>query len=146
MTYRDEFDDPPREGGFLGNIGPRAVFFILLIALSFMVGVVWKLYLSKGAQQSAGEMIPVIRADKKDFKAVPQDPGGMEIAHRDSTIFDVFKGEKKQEKVRIENLFAEDENEEPLPRSQLFSGLNMQAPEGQSEQTSEQVIARVEEV
>lgn len=160
MTYRDEFDDPPRQAGlfsFLGAIGPRAAFFAVLIALSFMVGVVWKLYFSKGADSTAGQAVPIIRAEKKPFKAIPEDPGGEDIPHRDSTIFSAF-GAKEPDKVRIENLFAEDTTEEPIPRSQLFAGLNTdetnedgesatqeEAQENEKD-SQDQVVARTQEV
>jgi cell division septation protein DedD len=123
MNYRNEFDDSPR-GGFLANIGPKAAFFIVLIALSFMVGVVWKLY--SGANNADGQNVPIVRADSDPFKVVPDDPGGMEIRHKDSTLFSAIKKERDEEEgeVRIENLLADDENEEPMPRSQLFAGLN----------------------
>lgn len=122
MTYRDEFDEPPRGGsGFLANIGPKAAFFIVLIALSFMVGVVWKLYV--GASDSTPQSVPIVRADAEPFKVVPDEPGGMEIRHKDSTIFSTLNS-KDDEDSKVENLLAEDDDEEPMPRSQLFAGLN----------------------
>lgn len=123
MNYHNEFEELPR-GGFLANIGPKAAFFILLIALSFMVGVVWKLY--SGAGSNAPQNVPIVRADSDPFKVIPDDPGGMEIRHKDSTLFSAIKKER-EENPRIENLLADDENEEPMPRSQLFAGLNTDA-------------------
>ena len=121
MTYRDEFDEPPRGGnGFLGRFGPKAAFFIVLIALSFMIGVVWKLYV--GANDGMEQGVPIVRADSEPFKVVPEDPGGMEIPHKDSTIFSSLKG--GEEDNRVENLLADEDDEEPMPRSQLFAGLN----------------------
>lgn len=121
MTYRDEFDEPPRGGSFLSNIGPKAAFFIVLIALSFMIGVVWKLYVGAGDGDNV-QNVPIVRADGTSFKVTPDDPGGMEIPHKDSTIFSSLND--RDEDRKIENLLAEDNNEEPLPRSQLFAGLN----------------------
>lgn len=123
MNYNDQFDDAPR-GGLLANIGPKAAFFIVLIALSFMVGVVWKLY--SGAGNNAPQNVPIVRADSAPFKVTPDDPGGMEIRHKDSTLFSAIKKEREDE-PRIENLLADDTNEEPMPRSQLFAGLNTEA-------------------
>lgn len=120
MTYQNEFDEPQR-GGFLANVGPKAAFFIVLIALSFMIGVVWKLY--SGGDKSV-QNVPIVRADEDSFKVVPDDPGGMEIRHKDSTLFSSIKNKREEEGGRIENLLADDENEEPMPRSQLFAGLN----------------------
>ncbi len=117
MTYQDEFEEPPRGNGLLSNIGPKAAFFAVLIALSFMIGVVWKLYVG-GNNGGEGQNVPIVRAEQNPYKVIPDDPGGMEIPNKDSTLFASNKDNK------IENLLAEDNNEEPLPRSQLFAGLN----------------------
>ncbi len=123
MTYRDEFDEPQRgKTGFLGRVGPKAAFFVVLIALSFMIGVVWKLYV--GAGDSNGQNVPIVRADANPFKVIPDDPGGMNIPHKDSTIFSSLKTLGEDSDSKIENLLAEDDNEEPMPHSQLFAGLN----------------------
>ncbi len=125
MAYKDDFSDPQRGGilGIMDAIGPKAGFFVVLIALSFLVGVVWNLYSSNDSDSVRGE-VPVVRADNKPFKAIPDDPGGQDIAHRDSTIFSSLRGEKANDTGRIENLFDDEEEEEPLPRSQLFAGLS----------------------
>ena len=120
MNKRDEFDDP-KGNDLLGSIGPKAAFFIVLIALSFMIGVVWKLYVGGGS--SDGQNVPIVRADTTPYKVEPDDPGGMEMPHKDSTIFSSLNSDPDADKG-IENLLAEDEGEEPVPRSQLFAGLN----------------------
>lgn len=120
MTYRDEFDEPPRSG-FISRVGPKAAFFVVLIALSFLIGMVWKLYVGGGDK---GVNVPIVRADTDNFKVTPDDPGGMEIPHKDSTIFSSLKAERAENENKIENLLADDNNEEPMPRSQLFAGLN----------------------
>ncbi len=138
MNYRDEFSDPQRSGilGILDAIGPKAGFFAVLIALSFLVGVVWNLYSSDGGTK--GTDVPIIRADNKPFKAIPDDPGGEEISHRDSTVFSTLRGGRGENVERIENLFDDEEGEEPLPRSQLFSGLNTEEDTASIEELSEE--------
>lgn len=119
MNYRDEFDDPRDNGlGFLGTVGPKAAFFIVLIALAFMVGVVWNLY--TGSSDSTEQNVPIVRADDGPYKVSPDDPGGMEIEHKDSTIFSSLSDDEG----RVENLLADEDDEDPMPRSQLFAGLN----------------------
>lgn len=120
MTNQDEFDDP-KNNDFLGSVGPKAAFFIVLIALSFMIGVVWKLY--AGGGNVTGDNVPVIRAETQDYKIAPDDAGGMELAHKDSTIFSSLNSDP-DEQAGVENLLADDTDEEPMPRSQLFAGLN----------------------
>lgn len=120
MSNYNEFDEPPRNGlGFLGNVGPKAAFFIVLIALAFMIGVVWKLYAGGGSNQ--GQDVPIVRANDNPFKVEPDEPGGMEIPYKDSTIFSSLNNENED---RVENLLADEDEEEPMPRSQLFAGLN----------------------
>jgi cell division septation protein DedD len=120
MSNYNEFDDPPRNGlGFLGNVGPKAAFFIVLIALSFMIGVVWKLY--SGGNGNQGQDVPIVRVDENPFKVQPDEPGGMEIPYKDSTIFSSLNNDSEG---RVENLLADENDEEPMPRSQLFAGLN----------------------
>jgi hypothetical protein len=92
--------------------------------------VVWNLYSSNQEGKSAGANVPIVRADKKPFKVIPTNPGGMEISHRDSTVFSSLRG---GEKNHIENLFAEDDGEVPLPRSQLFAGLKTEETQADSE-------------
>lgn len=121
MNERDEFDDP-KNGDFLGSVGPKAAFFIVLIALSFMLGVVWKLYVGGGSSGS-GQNVPIIRAETEPYKVPPEEAGGMEMPHKDSTIFSSLNSDPDSDR-RIENLLAESDDETPLPRSQLFAGLN----------------------
>ncbi len=120
MNDYDEFDDP-KGSDFLGSVGPKAAFFIVLIALSFMIGVVWKLYVGGG--DGGGENVPIVRVDTEPYKVVPEEAGGMEMPHKDSTIFSSLNSDRDEDEG-IENLLADDEDEEPMPRSQLFAGLN----------------------
>lgn len=120
MKKYDEFDDP-KGGDFLGSVGPKAAFFIVLIALSFMIGVVWKLY--AGGNGGEGQNVPIVRAELEPYKVVPDDPGGMKMPHKDSTIFSSLNSDPDADNT-IENLLAEEDDESPLPRSQLFAGLN----------------------
>ena len=137
MTYKDEFEEPPRGHGLLSNIGPKAAFFIVLIALSFMIGVVWKLY-AGGGNGADGQNVPIVRAEQSPYKVIPDDPGGMEIPNKDSTLF----GSNSDSKV--ENLLAKDDNEEPLPRSQLFAGLNTDSTDNGNSQSSPNLQAEAQ--
>ena len=120
MNNRDEFDDP-KGTDLLGSIGPKAAFFIVLIALSFMIGVVWKLYVGGG--DAGAKNVPVIRADTTPYKVDPEEPGGMEMPNKDSTIFSSLNSDPDKDRG-VENLLAETSVEEPLSRSELFAGLN----------------------
>lgn len=116
MNKQNDFDDPDNGFGFLGSVGPKAAFFIVLIALSFMIGLVWKLY--TGGNDNNTE-VPIIRADADGYKMEPDDPGGMEIKFQDSALFNSNDADSD-----VENLLADNNEEAPMPRSQLFAGLS----------------------
>ncbi len=128
-TPRFEFEDDRRDGvmdrmgGFFISLGPRYVFGALALVLIILGAIIYGLY--PGSNENSGN-VPIIRADAQPFKVSPDDPGGMEIANRDSTIFDAMSGNDAD--AGVENLLAETDTEEPMPRSQLFAGLNTDAP------------------
>lgn len=127
MNYTPRFDFEEdrsggameRIGGFFISLGPRYVFGALALVLIILGAIVFGLY--PKTQDGSGS-IPIVRADAEPFKVTPEDPGGMEIANRGSTIFDAMSGEDAD--AGVENLLADSESEEPMPRSQLFAGLN----------------------
>jgi hypothetical protein len=53
------------------------------------------------------ENIPVITADASPLREAPTEPGGMDVAHEDSTIFNSIRSAELQETAPIENLLAE---------------------------------------
>lgn len=121
MDYRDEFDYG-EEGGvtrrFSSLIGPRVAVSAVVIALLVLAGVFWQGYPDGG--DGGDSAVPIIRADADGFKVEPADPGGMQVSHRDSTVFGAMDGQEGE----VENLLDEEGEEEALPRSQLFAGLN----------------------
>ncbi len=132
MPYRDEFDDPHtdkniastldavRREVFLRTRGPAVAAGVLFVAALVLAAVIFFTY--PGSDDA--DTVPVIQADARPFKVIPEDPGGMAIPHRDSTVFSSLRNSREADEVRVENLFADEENEEPMPRSQLFAGLN----------------------
>ncbi len=131
MNKQNDFDDPDNGFGFLGSVGPKAAFFIVLIALSFMIGLVWKLY--TGGNSDNAE-VPIIRADADGYKMEPDDRGGMEIKFQDSTLFNSDDPDSD-----VENLLADNNEETPMPRSQLFAGLS--TDEDMPDQMSNQMLS-----
>lgn len=141
MPYRDEFDDPFEDTGksmndqniagalgalrrqiFLKTRGPALAGGVLALALLILAGVVFFTYPSEQEE----DLLPVIQADARPYKVSPDEPGGMDIPHRDSTLFSSLRSSRGESATaEVENLFAEEDGaEEPLPRSQLFAGLN----------------------
>ncbi len=87
---------------------------VILLAL-----VLWIAYPS--GDEATGE-VPIIRADANGYATQPDAPGGMDIPHRDSTVFSSMGEDNPDGKV--ENLLAENQTEAPMPKSDLFAGLN----------------------
>jgi hypothetical protein len=81
-----------------------------------LVSVLWYSYPRESKKQ---EIIaaPIIRADAGMYKVIPEDPGGMIIPYRDSTIFEALldDGDKNRE---IEELLPKDET--PISRTDMF--------------------------
>jgi hypothetical protein len=92
-----------------------------------MIGVVWKLYVGGDNSTLPSENVPIIRADKEPYKVQPDDPGGMQMPNKNSTIFSSLNS--NDEDRGVENLLADNEEEDPVPRSQLFAGLNTERDE-----------------
>src|SRR5262245_27712097 len=57
------------------------------VALVVFAGVLWYAY-PRGAEKYSDMDVPVVKADTSPVKTVPADPGGMEVRHQDSTVFD----------------------------------------------------------
>ncbi|MEM9469178.1 MAG: SPOR domain-containing protein [Pseudomonadota bacterium] len=125
----------------------KTAFLGVMIALGVLIGAIFSLYPDSNSY-SASQNLPIVRAESKPLKVIPDDAGGMEIPNRDSTVFSALRPDDEEERPRIENLLADSEEEEPLPRSQLFAGLNTEAEEAaqQIEQAEQVEIKRPERV
>lgn len=123
------------------RFSPKTMFFAVMIALGILFGAVWSLYPRGDSDDVYSKNVPIVRADSRPIKVIPEDAGGMDIPHRDSTVFSALRPDK-EERPRIENLLANDD-EEPLPRSQLFAGLNTEDDKNKSEEVE---IKRPEKV
>lgn len=128
MTASDETDGlgaPGQESFIIGELkgrlaantqlyaGVTALFLLLVIA-----AVIWASYPRPGTQGP----VPVIRADTAPWRVKPDDPGGMDIPYRDSTVFNAMHGEEPD---KVENLMPK--TEQPLPREKLIPGLKTEA-------------------
>lgn len=125
MARYNDFDEPEGDGVFdqiLTIVGERKREFAIasVTAAVILLGlIVWGSY--PGSEDEAGDSVPIVRADAGHYKTTPDNPGGMEIPYRDSTVFSA--GEQAEGET-TENILAEDTTEQPVPRSQLFAGLN----------------------
>lgn len=86
---------------------PRGL--LTVIALVAFAAIIWYAY-PVGQEKYEGADVPVIKADTAAYKFKPEDPGGMEVRHQDSTVFDPL--EKKT--AEVEKLIPT--TEEPLDK------------------------------
>ena len=132
MANKDEFDESG-SSGVLSSIfrtldrktavKPRRPFAPagMVLALALVTGaVLWYSYPKEKEKQELGA-VPIVRADAGPYKVAPDEPGGMEIAHRDSTVFETLRGDGDAGR-KVESLLPE--SEKPLERESLFAGLN----------------------
>jgi len=63
------------------------------------------------------ENVPIIRADKVAFKERPSDPGGMNIANRDSALYETFRSTSSDR--GIENLL--EQSGQPMDKLEAFA-------------------------
>jgi hypothetical protein len=92
---------------------PRgALTFVTLFAFA---AIIWYAY-PQGQERFSDIDIPVIAADKTAYKFKPDNPGGMEVRHQDSTVFDPLE---KKETAGVEHLRPKPE--EPMAKPQAAS-------------------------
>ncbi len=117
MARRDEFDDEGffdsllnRKGNAQLPPGLRRIFIVIgiLVLISIIIAVVSAAIPSGKNSEADMTPVPIIRADSAPYKIKPEDPGGMKVPNKDSTIFETLKGE--QEENKVENLL-EDESD-----------------------------------
>lgn len=129
----DEFDDPSFSSGIekisramdmrrpVKGRGRFIALAILIVLAAVFAGVVSYSYPREAAKQEL-KAVPVIRAAAGPVKVAPNDPGGMEIANRDSTVFDTLRAGAGADR-RVESLLSGNGDEQPMDRGELFAGL-----------------------
>lgn len=133
MQNKDSFDDPESAGIFAGIVRaldarhaftarrPLWAAGMVVATVAVLGAVLYYAYPREAAEQELAAA-PIIRADAGDIKVTPDDPGGMDIPHRESVVFDTLNGGGER---RVENLLPE--AEAPLPRDEMFAGLKTEA-------------------
>lgn len=87
----------------------------LLITGAAFAGIIIASYPDSDAPDGS---IPVITADASPLREAPSEPGGMDVANEDSTIFDSIRSAELQETAPIENLLAA---EQPVNTQTAFA-------------------------
>lgn len=94
---------------------------LTVVAVLGFAGLIWYAY-PQGQERYEGIDVPVITADTTPYKSKPADPGGMDVPHRDSTVFESLdkKAATKPEKITSKQ-------EDPLDKKKL--GLDVKKPQ-----------------
>lgn len=87
---------------------------LTVVALLAFAAIIWYAY-PEGEEKYADMDVPVVVAQKDAYKFTPDDPGGMEVRHQDSTVFDPL--EKKSTKT-VEKLMPTPE--EPVDKAEVL--------------------------
>ncbi len=114
---------------------------IVLSLVAFLGSVLWYSYPNEVEKREI-MAVPIIRADAGPIKIMPNDPGGMDIPYRDSTVFETLHA-GRDDLNNIENLLPDPE--EPVSRDQVFAGLRTEIKVEGREVFKEDIAGNVEE-
>ncbi|HNQ92869.1 MAG TPA: SPOR domain-containing protein [Alphaproteobacteria bacterium] len=122
---RDEFDDEGFFESVLKRQGttpmpPSMAKLLMMVAglavVATIVAIVWATWPSGDKGRVDENALPVLHADAESYKIKPEEPGGMAVPNKDSTIFETLNA--GSEKKDVENLL--DDAEEPLTKEEAF--------------------------
>lgn len=112
--YMGRMQPPPEAGRVL----PRGL--IATIVVVVFAGILWYAY-PDGDTAVDGE-VPVIAADTTAYKFKPEDPGGMEVRHQDSTVFNPLV---RKDTAEVERLLPRPE--EPMDKDNALKAADATA-------------------
>jgi hypothetical protein len=99
----------------------------ITLLLMFMLGFgLWAVY-PKTGEERENAPVPIVRADVKPMKVVPEDPGGMEIPYRESTVFGAIDESSQEKQAKVEQLLPASET--PMERDEIFARLEAEMSE-----------------
>lgn len=84
----------------------------VLLIVSLVAWAVWP-----SGDRPSEDSVPVVRADNSDYKVTPEEPGGMPIPNKDSTVFESM-GSAQSAAGKVENLL--EDNEQPMKKEEVF--------------------------
>ncbi len=142
--YMGRMQPPPENERVL----PRGLLAGIVVVI--FAGILWYAYPDSEGQYDAAD-VPLIKADTTAYKFTPDDPGGMEVRHQDSTVFNPLV---KKEARDVERLLPKPE--EPLnkdtaiqsgdaakaPVSSAASGLNLEPAPEEGDAGAEKVVPK----
>lgn len=102
---------------------------LAVVALIAFAAILWYAY-PQGQEKYQATDVPVVMADAQAYKFKPDNPGGMDIPHQDSTVFDPLEGRSAAVAERIlpgpeEPLAREDVLKAAVPTEAREPKLNL---------------------
>lgn len=151
MNQRDEFDDnegfqsafakiaDAMEQGRVGmrRRGPMIGVLTVAAALFVLFAVFWSTYPRAGKDGADAGPVPMVRADTTPFKTTPDDPGGMDIPYRDSTVFETLRSANNGAS-KVESLLPPPE--QPMAREDMFAGLKTDPIDPQTQNVTTDIV------
>lgn len=157
MSRKFEGDDRQKDEDTLGSyymgrmrapveserVMPRGL--IASVVILTFAAILWYAY-PDGEDAAVSGDVPLIVADTAAYKSKPEDPGGMEVRHQDSTVFNPLV---KKSADQVERLLPQPEEplnkedvlrDEPAPAPIAASGLQLEKQE--AEDGAEKVVAK----
>ncbi len=142
---------PPAQGLSEKIMGPAlaqkfksplvATFILLLVGVAF-AGVIIGSYPDTPEEEAA---VPVVQADAGPFKVDPDDPGGMDIPFRESTVFETVRKDPMDPEAPIENLLDPDGNEVAIDKLAAFEEEAAKEIKETAAEASDDVAAKAEQ-
>lgn len=124
MSENSNKDDDSLGSFYMGRMRnppePRRILpkgMLTVVTVLAFGAIIWYAY-PQGQEKFASLNVPTITADKTPYKFKPEDPGGMEVPHQDSTVFDPMD-RKSANASAVEKLGAPPE--EPVDKESVLS-------------------------
>lgn len=111
-----------KKKGLLSKMAERRIRVPVLAGAALIVAVAgFSMLIGNMYPDDPNANVPVVRAEKVAFKEVPAEPGGMEIAHSDSTVFETFRADsmRNEAESEVENLLRE--SGQPMDKLEAFA-------------------------
>ncbi|MDD9901712.1 MAG: SPOR domain-containing protein [Alphaproteobacteria bacterium] len=103
----DNKDDENLGSFYMGRMRPSAEpervlprGLLTVVAVLIFAVVVWAAW-PQGDGGYGNAEVPLIKADATVYKSAPEDPGGMEVRHQDSTVFNTIEGKTTEQVEKI---------------------------------------------
>jgi hypothetical protein len=111
----DVFDDDYYRGrGRSSGNSPFGLIVGVIVGAAVAGGAAWFVLKDQGSPLTVGGNAPVIKADPSPYKIKPENPGGMQVANQDKTVYD--RVAKTDAPARIENLLPAPEQPKTPPK------------------------------